>query len=142
MSKNILLFKQIDFWVQTFLIITGSIYFIISVIIDTNTMPPRYLILYTFLFYIGLGFVQFCSMFWHQTDFQKLKFQHKFRQFYSALVYGIVVFGFLVLFLELLGSFKFIFYLSMIFISPILALFYLWITWMELQILKESSKKL
>lgn len=139
MSKNILLFKRIDFWVQTFLIITGSIYFIISVIIDSNTMPPKYLILYTFLFYIALGFVQFCSMFWHQTAFQKFKIWHKFRQFYSVLAYGIVIFGFLVLLLESLGNFKFIFYLSMFFISPILALFYIWITWQELRILEKAN---
>ena len=138
MSKNLLLFKRIDFWLQISIFFGGIIFACVSFIFYIY-QSGNYLIFNTLYFYFALGFVQFLSTLIHLFNFKKINFLHSFRQFYSLIIFVIVFFSSLLYFQIFSFNLQIIWYSVMIFISPILALFYLWITWQELQILEKIS---
>ncbi len=139
MSKNLLLFKRIDFWVQTFLICFWFLSFLNDQfkLFNFNKFSDYWAIPF---FYFWVGIWQLSSFF---LTLILINYWQKVRISLGKKIYAWVI---LIIFVLGMATIKneslLLIGLFLLFCSPILAFFYLWITWMELQTLKESSKKL
>lgn len=128
MSKNILILKRTDFWLQIIVILV-ELFLVIS-----NLYSPELLFAH-----FCLGIVQISSVILH-LSLHKFMPKSMYSGFnYRRLYYCILFFGLLVLFLDIINFLQFNFYREVFVGTAILAIFYLWITWVELQILEKVN---
>jgi hypothetical protein len=150
MSKNTLLFKRIDFWLQTVVILiwillllrfSKVLFFIpekfnLSINNYFNLNPLA--LFYTFYNFVFA--IQFLSITIHLFNFKK---PQSTKRKYTNFFYIILMVLILSLFIPNSSQMSInglIFIILYTFVFPFWAIFYLWITWTELQTLKESSK--
>ncbi len=144
MPKNLILFKRIDFWVQILLNLIGIYYFITFLFQNNEGDFSDYnSIIMVLVIYFWTGIYQISSFIFHFLfkKYAPQKANFNFRKLYFILVCGFFFFGILIIILDLLNYLEFKFYRDFFLISPILALFYLWINWQELQVLEKNSLK-
>lgn len=133
MYKNILVLKRIDFWVQVFLTFLWLLFVIF------NSFPI------SFFSFIILSYQIFSLIFFGYLSKDKLKS----RRIYEISLFLILIFTILLclatfwqgnMTIFVLIYFLFYFLLPlMVFVQPLMAIFYLWITWTELQILEKVN---
>ncbi len=134
---NKLTFKKIDFWLQitTFF----SIYIFLIVDFNASKSYSNYgtAIIFSSLIpsYFIIGFVQLISIISNLYKFKTMRNDQ--RKLYEKTV--------LILFILTIFAFSFlpfglIYAIFMIFVSPVLAIWYLIITWTELKEMKKTKK--
>jgi len=134
---NKLLFKRIDFWSQTALISVLLVSTILFLLGFSNSI--------SFTTFFGIGFWQVCSAI---INFFKIKIQNKNRkswQITSILLLFLIIISILS-FIPLYNNKNILFGFVVIclyfalFFSPILVIWYLVITWLELKEMEKVEK--
>lgn len=128
---NKLTFKKIDFWLQFILILicfsSSLFYFSISHLSEVS-----------FASFFLIGFCQAISAI---INFFRIKVNSKGRKLWQ-IISVLLLFLILIAFIFLNSSFNFVIYFLIfaLFLSPILVIWYLVITWQELKELNKANK--
>ena len=129
MSKNILVLKRIDFWLQVFL----TFLWLLFVIFNNFQI--------SFFSFIILSYQIFSLIFFGYLSKDKLKS----RRIYEISLFLIFIFTILLCLATFWQGNTIIFVLIYflfpltVFAHPLMTIFYLWITWQELQILEKVN---